>query len=1529
MSSPSLRRVFAALLFLCIAGCERKLSGPAPALSAVAPLAVCGEQLTTEVVLSGDSLSPLVSDGLTGEARVNLPQLTLVQARSISGEAGTGAQVALPDDAANPSSGRVRWSSDGEMRFDIFPELGVAPGLYTVRAENRNGQSVELAESLLVVPRPSLTEVRPDLVCSDQGNTVTLTGDFFIRSASATPTVTFDGMAFAPASMADCRALPGKAGLEACRALTVSLPAKSLEPRGHQVKVTNPATVACGSTESVTFTLVPEPTLAKVEADLVCTAQGENTLTVTGTGFITVDAATPTLILGTLELPTVASDCTGVSGPRETVTSCTTLTAVLPPDGLSPGTYDVRVKNPVPADCATSQPVKFTVVPPPSVAAVEPDLACAAEGGVLVAVKGSGFLTVDGRLPSVKLGSLSLTPTPADCTPVEGPTETVHTCGTLNVTVPQGTDVGTLPVSVLNPAPAACSSSESVNFVSVPPPAISAVTPDVTCAEESSVDLMVEGSNFLTVNGTLPVVKVGSLTLDAPVVSNCTPVMGALEAVTSCSSLKVTVPRAAASGELAVTVSNPAPAGCTSTSRQVYLAPAPVLIAATPPGICKAATTEQTITLKGSGFLGVGGATPGVTIGTAAYTSALVSGSCEPLAGYSQALERCSELTFSVSPGSLAEGSSLITVRNPAPAACGSTQEVLFNVTSPPTLTGSSPNKVCSAGGKVDLVGSHFVPGMVVRLLSPTPMTATGVTVSADGNSAQATFSGPLPPGGPYDIEIVTAAGGCEATVAAVLSVTDGPTVFFADPPVVYNGITTQATLYASGFSAEGLQVQVRPSGTAEPFVTVPSQYNPSKANRILFTVAQETPAGSYDVRVVDGATTTCPGELTAAFKVVDQTTLRLTSIQPPFGSTLENTAVELSADATVGGGLQGLPRFYLNPATAGAVAVPLESVAVNSTSKATAVVPSGQLAGLYDVIVVNPDGAVGVLDDAYTILADKLPGIATVNPGSLLTGQSAAAFEVKGENFRTPAVALRCLDGSTGAITTVPATVASVDTAGTLLQATVDSSSFANGQACVVRVTNADTSYAEYSSLVFTNAAQKLTAFNSGPALGTPRRAPVAAGGRATSAAQFLYVLGGDNGTEAGAYASVESAPLDIFGLPSGYFPQPNALTVPRTRATGQRVGDFLYVAGGRDASGVHTTVERAFILKPKDKVNITDLDVAISTEKGLPRGVYFYRVAAVMGSADAFNPDGENLPSDPFPVSLPALEGRGLVLTVRWAGVSGAVKYRVYRTTADARAGTERLLAEVPSTQAWFTDDGSLTPGGASPLPIGATGRWSVVAHLTAGRDGATSVVLPGPADTSTKTEVHYLYVLGGKDETGNLLGSYDLLPITLDTATGAHTLGTLTAGSSTFTARWQHGAFAAPLSTGQYIYVAGGFVKSSAGESTTSTIQVAKVGTGGALEAWGSLGSMNPSRAGFVAIQANNTLFAFCGQNGSASADSTQAVISSSPPALDAWSNTRAPMSVARYLPGGTLHGAFIYVVGGRSDTGITSTTEQIIW
>ena len=155
------------------------------------------------------------------------------------------------------------------------------------------------------------------------------------------------------------------------------------------------------------------------------------------------------------------------------MSACTSITFVIPKASLTEGDYDVVVTNPPPADCKSLEAVKLHVAPPPTIANVKPVEICDAQNLQVVTVNGSGFLEIGTTLPSVTIGTSSLVPTSATgCTPVAGTfvEGAVQTCTGLVVTVPMGTfTAGSYPLTVKNPDPAGCSSTDMAADRKSPP----------------------------------------------------------------------------------------------------------------------------------------------------------------------------------------------------------------------------------------------------------------------------------------------------------------------------------------------------------------------------------------------------------------------------------------------------------------------------------------------------------------------------------------------------------------------------------------------------------------------------------------------------------------------------------------------------------------------------------------------------------------------------------------------------------------------------------------------------------------------------------------------------------------------------------------------------------------------------------------------------------------------------------------------------------------------------------------------------
>src|SRR6266478_2772061 len=231
-------RVVVFSVLVLTASCSKQISGPTPTVAGVTPAAICQAQLTTTVQLSGAGLSPLY-EGALATGKLDLPSITLGKVQDLGGVAMSATPLPIPDDPTMPASSHVRWLSQQQMSFDVTPDLMLQTGLYDVVVANANGKSGTFPAGLLAVPPPTLTSLVTDLVCGEQENVLTLSGDFFITTtAGGKPKVEVGTLSLDPSAVSDCRNLPGTSGLSACKTLKVTLLAGQLTPGNYPVKIT-------------------------------------------------------------------------------------------------------------------------------------------------------------------------------------------------------------------------------------------------------------------------------------------------------------------------------------------------------------------------------------------------------------------------------------------------------------------------------------------------------------------------------------------------------------------------------------------------------------------------------------------------------------------------------------------------------------------------------------------------------------------------------------------------------------------------------------------------------------------------------------------------------------------------------------------------------------------------------------------------------------------------------------------------------------------------------------------------------------------------------------------------------------------------------------------------------------------------------------------------------------------------------------------------------------------------------------------
>lgn len=1020
-------------------------------------------------------------------------------------------------------------------------------------------------------------------------------------------------------------------------------------------------------------------------------------------------------------------------------------------------------------------------------------------------------------------------------------------------------------------------------------------------------------------------------------------------------------------GVFDVTVTNPDGTRASRKARTLAVIPPPLVTTVAPPAICDD-QDDQTVVVTGANFLFHDGAAPTVTLGSGAdlhtYPAVADPAACAPIAGdfTETGVVLCTALSFTVPEGDLVVTATTtlpLIVTNPAPADCASSSTpVDLTINPPPRVDSVIPGTVCAGGSTITINGANLQDGATVELVcGTTVIAATAVTVTPDGTQASATFAGGAPAGATCEV-VVRNPDGCEDRPLPHRTVTvrPGPIVFLVSPEVVYNAINTRVTIYATTITQPlgANAVTITPAGMAAPVTVLAVNAVPGRPNRLQAIVPAGQAPGAYDLHLSDASS--CSATLAGAITVTADATVTIASVRPPFGHTAEDTAVQLARDVAAPAPgdhpFVETPSVFLNPTSPAPtdVAVQLASVAFLDGDRVTGVVPAGTPPHVYDVVLVNPDGTVGVLAAGYQVTATPPPTIATATPASIVsaTGQ---VVVLAGDSFAAGnTVTLTCAT-PTGTTVLPPVVAAAPACTGSACteSITIDGSTAPAGSVCVVRLTNPDGTYGELSAIGVTNASRNLNAPRVGPPLTVGRRALSAAAGNATAANRFVYAIGGDDGTAAGALATVEHAPVDPFGAIGAFAVQRHDLRQPRTLAGAATVGRYIYLVGGNGGSGPVATAERALILSPRETPDLTDVDVALAPV-GLEPGRYHYRVSAVWSATDPDNPGGESLASDPLTIRVPAFPDRKVVVTLvirpptdaLGTPLPNVVGYRVYRTRLpDDAPGTEVLLGAdaITTTGTTFADDGTRVPAAATPLPLGSTGRWAALPALATAREGLAVTWARDPVAGTTL----YLYALLGRTGPATASATYEYLPITIaangrQTAAGAWIAGTLTSTAP----RWQLGAWTVDatvspdyVAPATHVFLGGGLT--AAGMAATR-VESGLVGAGGALVGTGTAWNDTPKdfsapQAGYGVCAANDQLFAFGGGGAMPRSQAKSALLVSPPPALDnqSWNDEGLAMTHGRYLLGSAVQSSFIFLLGGQTDepSAASRTTELVIW
>ncbi len=1253
---------------------------------------------------------------------------------------------------------------------------------------------------------PQVDSISPTPVCSEQiaYEAMEVDGQEFITveldGETIYPTVAIGDEVYEAVDALGCEGVESASALGAqrCTQLLIDVEADDLavqvdEGVTHEdlaVVVTNPDPVGCHSTQDEVLTAMPPPSVEVVAPDPMCTAQYDNEVVVEGHGFAIIDGLTPVVHVGAQSYPVeqeALEGCTEIERPQVETWSCQRLTISVAEQDLGVDRHDVRVENPETAGCTSTEESTVQVVAPPTVEAIEPRPLCAAQEERTLAIFGAGFLDIDGALPQIAIGEEELDATDVeDCEPVEVDDDTreVFSCETVIVDVAGGLlDADTHEVVVTNPEGAQCNSVELLEVQTVPPPEITSVNPRALCTNEETTQFSVEGEHFYEVGGEAPTVMFDGNAFQTAA-SGCAPAEQG-DDVQVCTSLAFEVDPQQISDDIHRMVAvNPDPIGCESAeSDPLVLAGPPQLVTTDPVGVCSGDTLDPEMTLMGTFVHEPGGEQPVVTMG-GIETTVESFDDCVSTDVGAYTLDSCSEMETIV-PESLRDQGFEITVEAAEPVACGMDSIVIEEYPTP-TITAVIPERICQDGGSLQVTGTDLHPDANYFLGG---MPASDVDYHSD-QSVTVSFGGPISPG-MVEFEVVNP-GDCSTTYSEDIRVTEGPVPLFVDPPATFDGMTTQVTIYAAGLHGGSIEVVelVHPDGTATALEIEVDDERPHIVQAVVPEGMLDDTEDSVDFGIRLRDDISCGREASDLLTITSELTVAVEAIEPAFGGTGEATGVEIYADDDPDPGMvqfEAVPRAYLNPSNLededeeGMLATEIRSLQFIDETELNGIVPSGLPVGIYDLIVVNPDGAIGVLAESYEVTEELPPRIDGVSPGSWSNQESELTVDVEGANFRENLeVEVFCQapdEELQEDQMTNPASISVVDVEDESIELEVDVTNIAHLDVCFMRVTNEDGTFGEYAPITVTNPGGNFVEFNAGTEFEIARRGPTAFSGVPSPMRHYLYVIGGDDGTsQDSAFTSGEFARLDRFGMPQEWNELPYHLPSGRTFADGVRIDDFLYLVGGYDAEEGAPTDEvlRAQVLDPLDAPEIVSIDILLDEalegggglDSELEAGTYYYRVSAVYTSDDPANPGGESLASEPQPLTLPL---EGLAVTISWEPpehINHDIDYyRVYRSVeANDPYGGESLIATVDAPDTSYEDTGTDEPAvGVHPLPVGSLGTWKHVATLERERTaaGVTSAQNPNNPDQ------HFIYVVAGEgiDDEGDSVELDDYEFVTVD--------------------------------------------------------------------------------------------------------------------------------------------------------------------
>ena len=719
--------------------------------------------------VSGAPTVTAVSPTSRGQGATN-QTLTITGTNFVS-----GATTAFSTNGITVNS--TTFNSATSLTVNVSISGSATPGTRTITVTNGDGSTATSGSIFTVNAAPTVTAVSS--TSRGEGATaqnLTVTGTGFQSGA----TTTFSGTGITVNSTTFVNATTLTVNVTIAGGATVGT---------STITVTNPD--AGSATSGSIFTVNAAPTVTAVSPTSRDAGAVSQSLTVTGTGF-------------------VSGATTSFSGSNITVNSttfvnATTLTVNISiSSGALVGTRAITVTNPD-AGNGTSGSI-FTVNAAPTVTAVSPTSRDAGAVNQNVTITGTNFIT--GATAAFSTNGITVNST----------TFNSATSLSVNISIASGATVGTRTITVTN-GDGSVVTSGSIFTVNAAP-TVTAVSPSSRAQGTSNQSLTVTGTNFIT--GATATFSATGITVNSTTFVNATSL-----------TVNVTVASNAATGAGTISVLNGD--GSTATSGSIFTVNPPPTATSVSPSSLDQGAISQALTLTGTGF--ESGATvlatgSGVTVNSTAFVNSTT-------------------LTVTVSVnGGATIASSGFSVTNPDAGTV--TSGAIFSVTAAPTVTAVSPTSrgAGAVSQNLTVTGTGFVTGTSLA----TVFSGTNITVNSTTyvSSTSLTVNISIAAGAAIGTRTFTVTNGdrSTATSGSIFTVNVAPTVTGVSPNTEAQSVTVSVTVTGTGFVA-GASLATVFSGTG---VTVNSTtYVSATSLTVNITVSASAPNGTHTITVTNG----------------------------------------------------------------------------------------------------------------------------------------------------------------------------------------------------------------------------------------------------------------------------------------------------------------------------------------------------------------------------------------------------------------------------------------------------------------------------------------------------------------------------------------------------------------------------------------------------------------------------------------------------------------------------------------------------